>query len=110
MNKKIRKWILLLPVVILFSITFNFVQKSLVDNGHSHYEHDSLIHIHKHTHSDSTHSHYHSSTNNISILDHFLFSNEDAFLISQKNNLPFELLTFYPKDLKNTLFKPPKFS
>lgn len=110
MNKKIRKWILLLPVVILFSITFNFVQKSLVDNGHSHYEHDSLIHIHKHNHLDSTHSHYHSSINNISFLDHFVFSNEAICLDTQKCNQPFELLTFYSKDLKNPLFKPPKFS
>ena len=110
LNKKIRKYFLVLPIIILFSITFNLFQKTIVDNDHTHYEHDSLIHIHKHTHSDSTHSHYHSSINKISFLDHFLFSSENICLILQKSNQPFELLTFYPKDLKNSLFKPPKFS
>lgn len=110
MNKKIRKWILLLPVVILFSITFNFVQKSFVDNGHTHYEDDSLIHIHKHTHSDNiTHSHYHSSTN-IFVLDYFVLTNENISLDKQDKNRPLELLTFHLNDLKNSLFKPPRFS
>lgn len=110
MNKKIRKWILLLPVVILFSITFNFVQKSFVDNGHTHYEHDSLIHIHKHTHSDNiTHSHYHSSAN-VFVLDYFVLTNENISLDNQDKNRPFELLTFHFNDLKNSLFKPPRFS
>lgn len=110
MNKKFKRVILILPIMILFSMTFNFIQKSIVDNEHKHYTHDSLIHIHNHSHSDSTHSHYHSSINNISFLDHFFLSNEDVFLVSQKNNQTFELETFYPKDLKNSLFKPPKFS
>lgn len=110
MNKKFRKIVLVLPIIILFSISFNLIQKSMVDNEHKHYTHDSLIHIHNHSHSDSTHSHYHSSINNISFLDHFFLSNEDVFLVSQKNNQTFELETFYPKDLKNSLFKPPRFS
>ena len=110
MNKKVKKMIFLLPIMILFSITFNFVQKTLVDNGHTHYEHDSLIHIHQHTHSDNhTHSHYHSS-NTVSVLDCFCINTEGIYLDRLQNNKPLESVTFYINDLKNTLFKPPKIS
>jgi len=111
LNKKIRKVALLLPIIILFSITLNFIQKTVIDNQHTHYEHDSIVHIHEHTHTNnSTHSHYHSSSSNISFLDHFVFSNENIHLDSQKSKQSFELLTFYQKDLINSLFKPPIFS
>ena len=111
MNKKIRKVALMLPIIILFSITLNFIQKTVIDNQHTHYEHNSIVHIHEHTHTNNnTHSHNHSSSNNITFLDHFVFSNENIYLGSQKNNQSFELLTFYQKDLINSLFKPPIFS
>lgn len=110
MNRKIRKCILLLPLVLLVSITFNFVQKSFVDNGHTHYEHDSLILIHKHSHTDNTtHSHYHSSTN-VSVLDYFVLKNENILIDKQDKNKPLDLITFYLNDLKDSLFKPPRFS
>lgn len=109
MNKKFKKIILILPIMILFSMTFNFIQESVLDNGHTHYEHDSLIHIHKHTHSDNiTHSHYHSSTN-IFVLDYFFLTSENISPVKQDRNKPLELVTFYVNDLKNSLFKPPRF-
>ncbi len=111
MNKKFRRMVLMLPIIILFSVTLNFIQKTIQDDGHMHNEHDSIIHMHEHKHSNSSaHSHYHSSSNNITFLDHFVFSNENIHLDSQKSNQSFELLTFYQKDLINSLFKPPIFS
>ena len=63
--------------MLLTVITSNCVQKSTVDNEHSHhYTHDSLFHFHEHVHSQSTHSHYH-STNTITMLDYFCISDKD---------------------------------
>ncbi len=103
--------VLVLPIIIFFSVTLSFIRKVIQDDEHMHYQHDSLIHIHEHKHSNSSvHSHYHSSPNNFSFLDHFVFSNEKIYLDTQKLKQSFELLTFYQKDLINSLFKPPIFS
>ena len=110
MTKKFKRVILLLPFMILFSITCNYVQKSIGDRGHSHNHQESIIHIHKHSHSRTTHSHYHSSSN-ITILDYFTFKNADIVLDTNNINLnQYEVQTFNPKSIKNKLFKPPRFS
>ena len=110
MSKKFKRVILILPIMIFFSMTFNFKKKSIVDNRHTHYNHDSLINIYKHSHSnDNIDSHYHSSKN-ISVLDYFFFTNENISLDIQENNKPLELITFYLNEFKNSFFKPPQFS
>ncbi len=107
-----RKSIVLLSIIMLLTvITSNCVQKSTVNNGHSHhYTDDSLLHVHEHVHSQSTHSHYH-STNSIYMLDYFCISDKDNNIsdIERVNDI-FKLSIPYSNDLIKELFKPPRFS
>lgn len=107
-----RKLIVLLSIIMLLTvITSNCVQKSTVDNEHSHhYTHDSLFHFHEHVHSQSTHSHYH-STNTITMLDYFCISDKDNNISNiEKIYDIFKLSIPYSNDLIQELFEPPKYS
>jgi len=102
--------VLLSIIMLLLVIMSNCMQKSTVNNGHSHhYVHDSLFYIYKHVHSQSTHSHYHST--NISMLDYFYISDKNNNISNiEKVNDIFKLSIPYLNDLIKELFKPPKFS
>ncbi len=100
-----------LSFIVLFSISFNFMQKSAINNEHAHHEHDSLFHNHEHIHlENNSHSHYH-STNSISLLDYFYTALDKNHLLNlNNNNIAFGFLELHSSDLITKLFKPPKIS
>ncbi len=110
MNIQNKILISLFQFILLFSITCNSIQESIIDNDHSHSHHDSIIHIHQHNHSSITHSHSHGSIF-ILVLDylHLLSFSDKNFEIS-KNEDNFELKNLYSQEVINKLLNPPKFS
>lgn len=96
--------------ILLSTLTINCMGKTTVDKSHAHYEHDSIIHIHKHSHSGNTHTHYHSSSS-ISVLDHLTFESQKLEIdILEKDFAIFDLSNLNSNQIKNELFKPPRFS
>ena len=109
LNKN-RRFVLLLSFILVFTVTFNFIQKSIVDDEHTHYEHDTLIHVHQHTHQGNSHSHHH-STNSISILDYCYSSSDNKHInVNHNDQSHFELSSMNDSEYIDKLLKPPKFS
>lgn len=110
MNKRSKKFVLVLPFLLVIAITFNFFQKSMMDKEHSHSHHDSLVHIHEHFHQQNSHTHQHSSQS-ITILDYYYSSYEnDQFSIEEKDKNQFEITNMNSFDYIVKLLKPPRFS
>lgn len=97
--------------ILLFSITFNSIEKTVLDYGHEqHNQHDSIVHIHKHSHNGITHTHSHQASN-ISVLDYFSFdSNKIDIDTLQRNFAIFDISNLKTYPIKQKLLKPPKFS
>lgn len=109
LNRKNKIWILILPIILISTITFSSIQKTMIDDEHSHSHHDSIIHIHQHSHSSITHSRSHSSTS-ISVLDYIHLSFNDKTSEFTKNEDNFEEKELYSQEVINKLLKPPRFS
>lgn len=110
MNIKKRGWVLLLPMFLLSTITYNSLQKFIGDDAHSHSHHGSIIHIHQHSHSTNAHSHYHSSSS-MTLIDYFYtLSISDKTSKLNKNDNNFELDHLHSYDVITKLLKPPRFS